>query len=66
MHVQFNVLLRCRAFEKKHQGETAENNTAEHPELIHVREQHRLALHGAVEVRYGKLTKVAITWSQFS
>ena len=61
MCVQFNVVLVFRAFEKQHQRENQENDAAEHPELIHVCEQHRLALHGFVEVRHGKVAMIRDT-----
>ena len=63
MCVQFNVLLRCRTFEEKDQREHAENDAADRAELVHVGEQHRLALHAAVEVRHGKVAMVRdIPW----
>jgi hypothetical protein len=36
MYVQFNVLQGCRAFKEKDQREHAENDAADHAELIHV------------------------------
>ena len=58
MRVQFNVLLCCRAFEEKDQRKHAENDAADHAELVHVREKHRLALRAAVEVRHGKIAMI--------
>ena len=63
MYVQFNVLLGCRAFEEKDQREHAENDAADHAELIQVGEQHRLALDGFVEACHGKVAMVCnIPW----
>ena len=58
MYVQFNMFLHCRTFEEKDQREQAENDAADHAELVHVREKRRLALHGAVEVRHGEIAMV--------
>ena len=63
MYVQFNVLLRCRVFKEKDEREHAENDAADHAELVHVREKHGLALRAAVEVRHGKVAMVRdIPW----
>jgi hypothetical protein len=58
MYVQFNELLSWRALEEKDQWDHAENDAAKHAELVHVREQHRLALHGVVKVRQGKVAMI--------
>jgi hypothetical protein len=58
MYVQFNMFLSWRALEEKNQWDHTENDAAKHAELVHVREQHRLALHGVVKVRQGKVTMI--------
>jgi hypothetical protein len=63
VYVQFNVLLSWRALEEKDQWDHAENDAAKRAELVHVREQHRLALHGLVKVRQSKVAMICdIAW----
>jgi hypothetical protein len=50
MYFQFNVVLGWRPLEEKDQGEDAEKDAAEHAELVHVRERHRLTLGATVPV----------------
>ncbi len=58
MSIQFHFLLHRRSLEAEDKRQHTKHDAAQHSELVHIREQHRLALQPGVEHGDGEVRSI--------